>query len=108
MKAKLFAAGLVCISFSVMAASELITNPPVAEEKPLVKIDLNKADLMSLSHSIKGIGEKRAQAIIKYREEHGDFKSIEELAAVKGVGSKFVKAHLPQLEDFFLIANEIK
>lgn len=49
------------------------------------RIDLNLAgieDLMTLS----GIGESRALAIIAYREEHGGFRSVEELKEVEGIG----------------------
>lgn len=48
-------------------------------------ININTADQEMLM-SIKGIGEKRAQAIIDYRKEHGPFKSIDELAEIKGLG----------------------
>ena len=49
------------------------------------KVSINKAskeDLMTL----KGIGETKALAIINYRKEHGNFKSISELQNVKGIG----------------------
>lgn len=48
------------------------------------KVNLNtasKEELMTLS----GIGDVRAQAILKYREEHGEFRSIEELMEVEGI-----------------------
>ena len=39
---------------------------------------------------IKGIGAKKAERIIAYREKPGKFNSIEELKNVKGIGSKIV------------------
>ncbi len=48
------------------------------------KLDINRAcreDFMTLS----GIGEKRADAIISYRDEHGGFKSIDELKNIPGI-----------------------
>ncbi len=39
---------------------------------------------------VKGIGAKKAERIISYREEHGKFNSVEELKNVKGIGSKIV------------------
>lgn len=49
------------------------------------KININQASDNELA-AIKGIGSKKAQAIIQYREENGDFVSIEDLIKVKGIG----------------------
>lgn len=67
------------------------------------KIDLNKADLSSLIGSFKGIGKKRAEAIIAYRDSHQGFKSLEELAEVKGLGQHFVTANKEKLNEVFVI-----
>lgn len=48
-------------------------------------IDLNAADVYDLQR-LPGIGEKRAQAIAAYREEHGPFRSVDELTGVPGIG----------------------
>ena len=48
-------------------------------------IDLNAADEYDLRR-LPGIGEKRARAIVEYREEHGPFQTIEELDKVQGIG----------------------
>ena len=52
-------------------------------------VDLNKASKEELM-SIKGVGEKKAEAIIEYREKT-PFKSVEDLANVKGFGTKSVE-----------------
>ena len=49
------------------------------------KININKAGLEELQH-LQGIGEATAEKIIQYREEHGDFKQIEDLKNVSGIG----------------------
>lgn len=51
------------------------------------KIDLNTATAVQLQ-SIKGIGPKLADSIVKYRTEHHGFKSVDDLKSVKGVGAK--------------------
>jgi len=50
-------------------------------------ININTADADILAASLKGVGLKKAQAIVAWRTEHGQFKSVEELLEVKGVGS---------------------
>ena len=55
------------------------------------KVDINSASVKELS-SLKGIGEKKAQAIIDYRTLNGKFKNIDELVHVKGIGTKMVES----------------
>lgn len=52
-------------------------------------VDINAADLETLM-SVKGIGEKRALAIIDHREQNGPFRSVDELAIVRGVSEALV------------------
>ncbi len=56
---------------------------PMASAAP---VNINTADAATLSRELKGIGAKRAQAIVDYRKAHGPFKSADELALVKGIG----------------------
>ncbi|TDY02660.1 ComEA family DNA-binding protein [Thiohalophilus thiocyanatoxydans] len=49
-------------------------------------VNINSATAAELSANINGVGQKKAEAIIKYREEHGPFKQIEDLMKVQGVG----------------------
>lgn len=51
------------------------------------KVNLNKADSSELQQ-LNGIGEKKAAAIIAYRQENGSFNSVEELKKVSGIGDK--------------------
>ncbi len=48
--------------------------------------NINTADAATLSRELKGIGAKRAQAIVEYRKAHGPVKSADELGLVKGIG----------------------
>ncbi|MGR9045921.1 MAG: ComEA family DNA-binding protein [Gammaproteobacteria bacterium] len=54
-------------------------------------VNINTADAQTLSASLKGIGQKKAEAIIQYRKEKGGFKSVEELASVTGIGPKTIE-----------------
>ena len=53
-------------------------------------ININTADKETLMTSIKGVGEKRAEAIIDYREQNGPFKSVDDLAEISGIGQTIV------------------
>lgn len=48
-------------------------------------ININKANIQELT-TLSGIGESKAQAIIKYREENGNFQKIEDIMNVSGIG----------------------
>lgn len=49
-------------------------------------VNINTAGLEELM-TLPGIGESKAQAIIQYREEHGDFQNVEELTNISGIKS---------------------
>ena len=56
----------------------------------LAAIDLNRADKAALE-SIKGIGPAKANAIIKYRDDHDSFKCVDELLNIKGIGQNLLE-----------------
>jgi competence protein ComEA len=53
-------------------------------------VDINNADAETLASSIDGVGESKARAIVEYREANGPFARVDDLANVKGIGSKTV------------------
>lgn len=52
---------------------------------PGERIDVNTADVYDLQR-LPGIGEKRAQDIIAWREAHGPFRTVDELTNISGIG----------------------
>lgn len=61
----------------------------VGSKIAIESVDINSASLTQLT-TLKGIGEKKAQAIIDYRTAHGSFKNVNDLSQVKGIGAKMV------------------
>lgn len=70
---------MVILGFSFLFASVDINNA-------------NKSELMGL----KGIGAKKADAILMYRKGHC-FKTVEALTEVKGIGNKFIEKNKKDL-----------
>ena len=53
-------------------------------------VNINTASKEELT-SLKGVGDKRAQEIIDYRKKNGDFKSVDDLEKVPGIGPGIMK-----------------
>ncbi len=53
-------------------------------------VNINKADAQTIAVAIKGIGPRRAQAIVQYRAEHGSFQSLDDLVKVRGISKRFI------------------
>jgi len=60
------------------------------------KVDLNTATMEQL-HTLKGIGHKKAVAILEYRKEH-NFTKIEDIMKVKGIGKKMFEKIKSEIE----------
>ncbi len=63
----------------------LLLCPLASFSKP---VNINTADAQMISESLVEIGPDKAQAIVDYRNKHGQFKSVLELTRIKGVGEK--------------------
>ncbi len=50
-------------------------------------ININEASVKELS-GLSGIGRSKAEAIIAFRIEHGNFENVDDLKKVKGIGKK--------------------
>jgi len=51
-------------------------------------LNINSADAATIEQKLKGVGATKAQAIVKYRQKNGPFKSVDELVNVSGIGEK--------------------
>lgn len=104
MKTTGYVAALVC---AFLTTTPLIAKPQNTQTStPIVKqkqINLNTATSAQLTHVFRGIGPKRAETIVAYRQQHGRFKSVAELAEIKGIGQAFVAKNLPDLQRLFVL-----
>lgn len=69
---------------------ETLQESAPAQQNQEEKINLNTATEAELQ-TISGIGAKKAQEIIRFRDEQGPFKTVEELKNVPGIGEKTVE-----------------
>ncbi|HIH8928330.1 TPA: helix-hairpin-helix domain-containing protein [Klebsiella variicola] len=61
------------------------------------KVSINHASAEQLAQALNGVGLKKAQAIVSYREEYGPFKTLDDLKQVPGMGSALVERNLTHL-----------
>lgn len=62
------------------------------------KVNINTASISELT-TLTGVGESKAQAIIKYREDNGKFNKIDDIMNVSGIGEKAFE----KIKDFITI-----
>ena len=55
------------------------------------QVNINSASAEQIALGLKGIGHKKAVAIVEYRKQHGPFKTLDSLTKVKGIGAKTVE-----------------
>ena len=55
------------------------------------KVNVNKATAAQLRESL-GLTDKEAQVIVAYREQNGEFKSLDQLKAVPGINAEQIQA----------------
>lgn len=66
-------------------ASEPVTASQLASAHP--DVNINQASADELAEALVGVGAVKAEAIVNWRQQHGDFNSIDEIAQVKGIGA---------------------
>ncbi|HDT2076031.1 competence protein ComEA [Enterobacter cloacae] len=61
------------------------------------RVSINSASAEDIARVMNGVGLKKAQAIVSYREEYGPFKTVDDLKQVPGMGSSLVERNLSHL-----------
>lgn len=96
-------------SFLLPALLALSSAPVLASDKPApakpapavtaaqaaanvaARVNVNTADAATLASRLNGVGEKKAQAIIQHRKQHGPFNSLAQLQQVDGIGPAIIE-----------------
>jgi competence protein ComEA len=60
-------------------------------------VNINAADAATLASELKGVGAVKAQALVDYRQKHGPFRTLDDLALVKGFGHKLIERNRADL-----------
>jgi competence protein ComEA len=79
--------GLLAMAVAVPAAQKAPATKGAAAATASTPVNLNTATQAQLE-SLPGIGAAAAQRILEYRQKNGNFKKIEDLMNVKGIGEK--------------------
>jgi competence protein ComEA len=61
-------------------------------------VDINTADAATLAKELEGVGMVRAKAIVEYREKNGQFRSVDEILNVKGIGPQVLEQNKSTLK----------
>ena len=67
---------LLCLTFCLVAIS--------IQAQP---ININQANVEEIAENLQQIGMVKAQAIVDYRDQHGEYQGIEQLLQVRGIGA---------------------
>jgi len=78
---------------SLLLSSALLVGACMAPAAWAGPVDINTADASTLARELNGIGPARAAAIVAYRNEHGPFKSVDDLALVKNIPQKVIDSN---------------
>ncbi|WP_339461937.1 ComEA family DNA-binding protein [Pseudomonas sp. EA_105y_Pfl2_R69] len=99
---------LSSLLFALLASMSLVVSAAEVSSKPAspgeavqvataAMVNLNTADAATLQRELLGIGQVKAEAIVAYREAHGNFASVDELLEVKGIGAAILEKNRDKL-----------
>lgn len=85
---------MIKTTLTALALSLMLTLSAMAND---ARVNLNTASAEQLAALLTGIGQSRAEAIVRYREQHGAFEHIDELINVAGIGLRTVDVNRDRL-----------
>jgi competence protein ComEA len=105
----LLVAALICLAGPSLAAEEKMATGQVlstpsakagqgAATNNEVSVSINQGDAEQLASALKGVGLKKAESIVRYREQNGPFTQIEQLQEVPGIGPALFEMNRARLK----------
>lgn len=85
---------MIKTTFSALILSLMLTFSALAND---ARVNLNTASAEQLAATLTGVGQSRAEAIVRYREQHGAFEHVDELINVAGIGLRTVDVNRDRL-----------
>ena len=97
-------AGILFVAVAITALSDRLSLTPLTaetlqqlhEQQPALQINLNTATEEEL-RELEGLGDVLAKRIVAYRDFHGEFRTVEDLLDVEGVGQTRLEKWRPYL-----------
>ncbi|MDF2041578.1 MULTISPECIES: helix-hairpin-helix domain-containing protein [unclassified Pantoea] len=100
--------GALChtsVSAASESASDAVTQSALSTSKPASplqpqqeQVSINDATAEQLTAVMNGVGLKKAQAIVSYREQYGPFSAIQQLSEVPGIGNALIERNAGRLK----------
>ncbi|MGC9403851.1 ComEA family DNA-binding protein [Vibrio genomosp. F10] len=81
---------ILSILLAIFPFTQAVASDSAKYEGIEVTVNINQAPAEELATLLIGVGLKKAQAIVDYRSEYGEFKAIDDLVKVKGIGTSIL------------------
>ena len=85
-------------STAVMQSAHSAPKPEAAVQPQQEQVSINEATAEQLSAVMNGVGLKKAQAIVNYREQYGPFSAVQQLSEVPGIGNALIERNASRLK----------
>tara|TARA_R110000772_G_scaffold179841_1_gene291163 strand:+ start:81 stop:401 length:321 start_codon:yes stop_codon:yes gene_type:complete len=87
---------VLCLALFVLSAypslaQYAVSNEIIAEQAMQEQVNINLADAETIAMVLDGVGISRAEAIVDYRNKNGEFKNLDDLIMVSGIGEATVR-----------------
>lgn len=82
---------LQTLALTLAFAGVAVAGTPASPAAPVERVNINTADAATLDRVLVNVGPAKAQEIVAYRKTNGPFRTIDQLALVKGIGLKTIE-----------------